>query len=250
MNIFEFITQDEIDALPDDPELAFIEFIHHAQKRLNQYTKTIDEEHEWHLIESAQHGFMNVTIAFAKNYKIKPFENIDVPRVDDRGASSLSYRQYQADLDHYMAQLLIGNSRKKKRDSVYIEPIVKDKIKSYINGLKIAIDNSEFSEEKRASLHEKLKKFERELEAQKLSIVAVTKLAFVILSAPGALWASYDVASKLTTNILQAVGEAKEVEDDKQQLPITETHTALIPPRRIVLDDEQDLPSDSDEIPF
>ncbi len=232
MNIFELITQDEIDEVPENPHLAFTQLVRHAQVRLNNYTKQLDENNEWHLIESAQHGFMNVTIGIAKRYQIDPFAQLDVPRIDDRNSTSLTYRQYQADLDHYMAQLLVGNSISGKRDSVIIAPKVKDKIRSYIHGLKSAIDNANFNDSKRAILHEKLSEFESALEKRRLSMMAVTKLTIGILAIPGSLWASHEVVTKLTTNVLQVVGEAKATEDENRQLPSTEPIVALVPPRK------------------
>lgn len=258
MNIFELITQDEIDEVPEDPQLAFTQLVHHAQMRLSNYTKDIDESNDWHLIEAAQHGFMNVTIGIAKAYQIEPFAALDVPSLDNNGNTSLIYRQYQADLDHYMAQLLVGNSIRGKRDSVLIAPKAKDKIRSYIHGLKLAIDEADFNETKRARLHEKLSQFEVALEKRRLSLMAVTKLAFVILAIPGSLWASYDVVTKLTANVLQVVGEAKSVDDENRQLPPTEPIVALLPPRKnsvenITKNEEtslSDAPNFDDDIPF
>lgn len=33
MSIFKFVTQDELDDLPEDPQLAFATLVNHAQRR-------------------------------------------------------------------------------------------------------------------------------------------------------------------------------------------------------------------------
>jgi hypothetical protein len=47
MHIFDFITQDEIEDLPDDdPQAAFVTFVRIAQRRLGDHTAKIDASDE------------------------------------------------------------------------------------------------------------------------------------------------------------------------------------------------------------
>ena len=232
MNIFDFITQDEIDELPEDPALAFVAFVRHAQRRLTDRSQQLDanNEQDWHLLEEARYGFTNVVVAAAKRFGIEPFVSFSVPRLDQFKKSD-DYRQFKADLDYYMTQLLLDNSIRGKRDSVLIAPTVKDKIRSYIHGLKTAIDASEFTDSKRAALLDKLTEFEKELDKRRLSLLAVTRITIAILAVPGSLWASYDIVAKLSANILQAVGEAKAADDESRQLPPADKPMVLLPPR-------------------
>lgn len=256
MNILDLITQEEIDDAPEDSSLAFTQLVGYAQRRLSAHIESLDEDHQSHVIEEAQYSFMNVVIALAKSFKIELFASLEVPKYEkfDFGV----HRQFNADLDHYMTQLLVDNSIRGRRDSVLIPPKAKCKIRVYIHELKLAIDKSNFNEAKRASLHDKLGEFEAELEKRRLNLMAVMRLAFVILAVPGTMWASYEVVKKLTTNVMQAVGEAKAVDDENRQLPHVEPPAALLPPRK----DDNELQSKKaktpevlstdfdDEIPF
>lgn len=104
MNIFDFLTQDEIDNLPDDdPEAAFTSFVRHAQRRLNERTEQLEQENDWRLIEEARYGFMNVVIAAGKKFEIEPFATLEIPRLEKFSADV--HRQFKADLDHYLTQL-------------------------------------------------------------------------------------------------------------------------------------------------
>ncbi len=247
MNIFELITQEELDEAPEDPSLAFTQLVGHAQRRLADFTRSIGDDNQGYALDEARHGFMNVTIGLAKAYGVQPFASMDMPKFKNFGYED--HNQFKADLDHYMTQLMVASSIKAKSDSVEIAPKIKDKIRSYIHALKTSIDKSDFSESKRENLHSKLRDFEAELEKKRVSFLAVTKFAFVILAVPGSLWASYEVVTKLTNNILQAVGEAKAVEDEERRLPDHRPMPVLIPPRK---DEEETTKAGDldDEIPF
>jgi hypothetical protein len=100
MIIFDFITQEEIDDLPDDdPQSAFVRFVRIAQRRLGERTKTIDTSDQpgWRELDEARHGFMNVVVAAAKNYGIQPFASLAIPRL--REFDSDTNQQFRADLD-------------------------------------------------------------------------------------------------------------------------------------------------------
>jgi hypothetical protein len=235
LDLFDFITQDEIDELPDDPAIAFMTFVRIAQKRLAQRTKKVDTSQEagWDEVNEARFGFQNVILAAGKRFGIEPFLSMAMPRYDSYNSNNRDdYRQFKADLDHYMTQLVLDASDRGKRDSVLVRPVAKDKIRKYIHGLKLAIDQANFPEGKRATLLEILAKFEVELEKRRLNLLAVTKFVVQVLAVPGALWASYDIVSRLTTNILEVVSEEKVADDENRQLPPIEAPAALLPPRK------------------
>ncbi len=255
MNIFDFITQEEIDDLPDDdPNVAFTTFVRTAQRRLGERTAELDtdDQHNWVLLEEARHGFMNVVIAAAKKYEIEPFASLSVPRLDKFDTNV--HRQFKADLDHYLTQLLLDNSSRVKRDSVLVSPELKTTIRTYLHHLREAIDHAEdLTEARRNILLRKLAEFEAELEKKRLNLLAVTMIAITLLSAPGGLGSSADIASKLVTNILRTIGEAKLEDDAARRLPSSAAPMRITGPRR----DDPELVDASakrgdmdDEIPF
>jgi hypothetical protein len=255
MIIFDFITQEEIDELPDDdPHTAFTTFVRIAQRRLGERTEEIDANNQdgWAALEEARHGFMNVVIAAAKKYEIEPFASLSVPRLEV--FDSKIHRQFKADLDHYLTQLLLDNSSRAKRDSVLISPELKGTIRTYLHHLREAIDNADdLSEARRNVLLQKLAEFEAELEKKRLSLLAVTVLAITLLSAPGGLGATADIATKLVTNILRVVGDAKMADDETRRLPSSAAPMAITGPRK---SDPELMPKNDkrndldDEIPF
>jgi hypothetical protein len=140
---------------------------------------------------------MNVIIAAAKKYEIEPFASLSVPRIENFNTDV--HRQFKADLDHYMTQLLLDNSSRAKRDSVAVSPELKTTIRTYLYHLRQAIDRADdLDDTRRTILLQKLADFEAELEKKRLSLMAVTLLVITLLSAPGGLGATADIAAKRT----------------------------------------------------
>ncbi len=104
MNVYDFITQEELDDLPEDDHLAFAMFVRHAQRRLSESTDRIDggEQDGWRLIEEWRYDFMNVVLAAAKRFAIDPFTTMEVPALGN--FDDAKHRQFKADLDFYMTQ--------------------------------------------------------------------------------------------------------------------------------------------------
>ena len=233
MNIFDFITQDEIDDLPDDdPQTAFTGFVRIAQGRLAERSSEIDQNDQsgWEELNEARLGFMNVVVAAAKKYQIEPFASLLVPSV--KNFSSNDHKQFKTDLDHYMTQLLLDNSSRNKRDSVLITPELRTSIRTYVFHLRELIERSdEIEDTRRLVLLKRLSEFEAELEKKRLNFLAVTILAITLASAPGGLGASADIASKLLTNILRVVGEAKIVDEASKRLPSSAGQMIITGPR-------------------
>jgi len=76
------------------------------------------------------------------------------------------------------------------------------------------------------------------------------RMTYLVLSAPGTVWASVDITHKLTTNIMQTVAEAKAAEEETKQIPAAAPPKALSPPcetpsPRPPFDDDLD-----DDLPF
>lgn len=234
MIIFDFITQEEIDDLPDDdPQTAFVTFVRIAQRKLGERTSEISRDEDgWDTLNEARHGFMNIVIAAAKKYEVEPFASLAVPFLSN--FDSRDHLQFKSDLDHYMTQLLLDNSSRSKRDSVLITDELRNSIRTYIFHLRELIEKSEdLSKPKQEILLRKLREFEDELEKKRLNMMAVTVLAITLASAPGGIWASGDIASKLVTNILKVVGEAKIADDGARRLPSSAERMVITGPRPI-----------------
>lgn len=232
MTILKFITHDELDNLDDDPRIAFMELVNHAQRRLGEQTDKFDpsEGYDRARMEEIQHSFMNVIVAAAKRFEIEPFTSMEVP--DYKNFDMNDHRQFHADLDHYVTQLMLDNRIKAKRDSVVILPQSKDRIRSQLSGLRHCIEQANMTDAKREALLARLDEFEAELEKRRLNLTSVALFTCAILGIPGSVWASGEVVQKLTSTIMQVVADAKVAEDETRKLPPVAKPMTLSPPRK------------------
>lgn len=255
MNIFDFLTQDELDDAPEDRATAFTYLVRIAQQRLNQATRGEDYDQNREEIDDARHGFMNVVVGLGRSYEIEPFASMDVPRYDN--FSWNEHRQFKADLDHYMAQLVIGNSIRGRRESIILAPEAKSRIRTYLHHIKDCIDNADVPDAKRTTLHAKLAEFEAALEKNRLNILATGRVVLEILSVSANVLALADSATlqKLLSNVMVTVAEAKATDDDNRRLPPFDPPPVMLPPRREEPKPKsgprEDFSADlDDEIPF
>lgn len=254
MNIFDFITQEEIEDLPDnDPHSAFVSFVRIAQKRLGDRIREVESSREdpWREVQDTQQSFMNITVAAAKKFGIEPFASMEVPRLKEFDADD--DRQFRSDLDHYITQLVLDVSSRARRDSVFITPELKTTIRTYIHHLRELIEKSDdLSTEKRELLLRRLAEFEDELNKKRLNLLTVTLLVITFASAPGGMWSSIEMANKLVSSIARAVGDAKVADEATRRLPSAEPQLVITGPR---LDDLRPAAKSrrddmDDEIPF
>lgn len=231
MQIFDFITQDELDDLPEDENAAFLEFVRIARGRLQERMNelNVNNDNDWDSIQDARHGFVNVVTATARQLKIEPFASMDVPRVKETDYEE--YRQFVADVDHYLTQMLFTTRSAARRESVILSEVAKDNIRTKLHHLREALERSECDQRTRARLLARLDEFEKDLEKRRINILAVARVAIEILAVPGALAGTYDVSVKMINQIMQTIGEEKISEDERRRLPPVEKPAALMPPR-------------------
>jgi hypothetical protein len=230
MNVFDFITQDELESLPDDPTMAFTQLVRTAQGRLRDELRSYGSEDDRY-VQDCQFSFQNFIIGAAKSYGITPFDSMEVPLPDKFG--DVDVRRFKADLDHYMTQMVVGNALRSKRDSIPIPDKLKDRIRSHLEALRACIDESNLSEARKAVLRKKLDEFKANLEKSRVPLWAVSLFLLEIMahSADGiALYESATV-NKLVSNIMAAVAEAKAVDDADRRLPPHDPPKLLMPPR-------------------
>lgn len=259
MQIFDFITQDELDNLPEDDRFAFAAFAQHAYRKLSSRLEALNgpDENVYVLIQEAKRGYMNVVLAAARRYNISPLDKYQIPQVQN--FSEDDYNQFKSDLDFYMTQIMLDNSIRDRSNAISIDDILKDKIRTYVLELRNCIDSSNLSQSEKQSLHNKLSDFEDALNKRRVSILAASMMVLAILGVPGSVWASVDIVSKLSTNVLQAVAQAKVASDAARIAPPSEAPKSLAPPRHGTGGSEKESsafgrsstrPSLDDDIPF
>lgn len=222
MSIFTFITQEQIDELPDNPQRAFLEFVRICQGRLSELTPTeIPDQETYDAFRGIQHSYMRVVLAAAQQYKVEPFNSMPVPRFRDFDIND--FQEFKGDVEFFLAGAVLSQSSRAKKDSVLITPHLKDTLKTYTSNLRRVLEESiDIDEAKRSALLQRLDEFENELERKRLNLLTVAMVAITFLGAPGSLGSSAEIANKLFANILHEVHEARNQDDTLRALASTE----------------------------
>ena len=239
MNIAELVFPDEWPDLPEDNEEAFAKIITLAQPRLRERVreaqKWADENNDYSDINDAQHGFMSSLVGVAKTYAIPAFANQHMPRPADWDGDV--NRQFHADLNHFVAQVTARTAIRSRQSSVAMDPKSKDRLRSYLHGLKTEIDKSSLSGPKKSALLERLAAFEKELDGRRVNILAVSLLVMEIVGIPGSVWASHELVQRLSGNVVQCVGESKVAENEafaaRLPAPALQITAAEYEPKRV-----------------
>jgi hypothetical protein len=249
MQLFDFITQDEIDDLPEDDNSAFLQFVKIARARLDQKTAEIDDddEREWRRLQDARFGFMNVVVAAGRRYGIEPFSLMDVPGVGNFNEST--HRQFILDVDHYMTQLLLADGLRTRRDSIALNEEAKSKIRTHLHHLRETVSKSDLDDARRQKLLDRLVEFEAELNKRRLSMLAVARVTLEVLAIPGALGGSYDITQKLLGHVMHTVAQEKAAEDQRRDQQL-QRPPVILPARPDAVRRPKEDNALDDDIPF
>lgn len=252
MEFYDFISEEELHALPlDDPERAFLAFVKIADRKCDERIRSVeDEQYNNNSVEAAQYGFMNVVYSAAANFGIKPFADEQVPL--RKNFHWDAYQQFRANLSHYIAQIAFRTATAERNDSAALTDPIRKSVRDHIEELRKAIENSRLSQARKEALLKRLDALEEELGKSRIRFWVVANVVFTILSAPGAMWASYDAVMHITAGIMRDVGEAKANEDENRHPIPPEPPAALQAPRAPQLEMKGGFERDEmdDEIPF
>lgn len=218
MNIFDVMSEEELEALPDDPEAAMIVFARRAQGVYNEnYDRLSSFQDGWDHIRKEQRGFMNVVVAVAKRLGITALKDFDINV--SRQEQDDHFEEFQTALDHYLAQIVVGQALQRKKAGVELSPKVKDRIRGHINALKKLLDGADVTPRRKAHMMTRLEEFEKELDKHRVQWAMVGLFTLEILALPSDLVGSYDIANKLVTNIVHELQTAKLEEEERRPLP-------------------------------
>ncbi|HEY3638778.1 MAG TPA: hypothetical protein VGK90_11555 [Rhizomicrobium sp.] len=250
MELFDFITPEEMEDLPEDNEAAFVQLVRIAKIRFAERMRELPDTDAHEEIEEARYGFQNVVLGAAKQFDIPALSNFSIPPIENY--TPQNYRQFRHDLTHYLTQIMLTAGRRARNDSVPLGVKTTDTVRAHIAHLRDAIENDQkLTRTKRDRLYALLDDLEKELTRNRIRLWAVARVVYELLALPGMACDSYHAITQFTTAVMRDLGEAKIVENESRVV----THDqklALTPPREQKPDapasfDQQTL---DDEIPF
>jgi hypothetical protein len=207
------ITDEELAQLPDDPELAFVEFERIMRSRVSEALWEASQEQCGDTV-SPRFEYINKVLAAAKEYGIEALSDWNLPSSDiaDNRIDRL-YLNFTADVDHFIMKVRIRNAPRIRRNSVGLDGNTKTKIHHLIAQIRNAIEAAELPVDKRESLYEKLNAFVSEVDKARTGLEAGMAVYIAICDGIGQGFKKLEPARRWIDSIATLLGRAKDAED-------------------------------------
>ncbi|MGH7036201.1 MAG: hypothetical protein ACREFL_20940 [Stellaceae bacterium] len=240
------ITDDELSGLPEDPELAFVEFERIMRARLHEKEYEASQE-QWGDADPYRLEYINRVLAAARVYNVDQLKGWEVPSVE--GNVSNVYRQFSTDVDHFTTQIRIRNVARNRQGSVGLDGNTKAKIHHHIAQIRTAIEEAALPDDKRDALYGKLDRFALEVDKARTSLQAGMAVYIAVCAGIGEGFKKLEPVRRMVDSVATLLGRAKEAEDALPALPAATDRRNLEAPRRR-LPSPATRQDPDDEIPF
>ena len=139
------ISDDELLNLPDDPELAFLQY----EDMLRRRVQSIIDNSEGYNIEEVKIDYISQILGLVKALELKFLEDWDLSSItSNQEYVDDNYRLIISEVSHIIVQIRIKNARRVKKYSVALDPAAKEKIRHYLGQIKEIVNKLEVSESK------------------------------------------------------------------------------------------------------
>jgi hypothetical protein len=224
------ITDEEIEQLPDDPIVAFIEFEKILRTRTNEILQTASQE-QWDNSSDYYIEYMNRVAAAAQEFKIDDLKALRVPPVNrDYSSIHADYQQFLTDVDFFTTRFRLRRSRN-RQNSVGLDGNTKARIHAYIQKIRIVLDKAELPESKRDLLFAKLDEFVLEVDKSRTNLQSIATVYLTICTVIGEGFNKLEPVRRFINSIAALMGKAKDTEDSLRT-PLQPPQAQLEFPRR------------------
>ncbi len=236
------ITDEELMALPEEPEMAFVEFERILRESV---IANIENSHNGQDASEYRLEYMNKILAASKAYELDILQDWAVPSANVEVYTI--YKNFLSDVDHYTTQVRLKNVRRNKKFSVSLDTATKIKIHHFINQIKNSIEQTDLEEHKKNALYEKLNSFANEVDRSRTGWQSGMAVYVSVCQYIGEGAKKLEPVREWFDSIAELLGKAKESEDKTLQITFTE-QKKLEAPKNQTPSSKQELMDD--EIPF
>lgn len=241
------ISDDELLNLPDDPELAFVQY----ERTLRDKLHTEINESGGYNEQSLQLEYINHVIAAVKALELNILSEWMVPKVNEN--ISRLYDQFCSDVDHFTVQIRFKHVRRIKYYSIALDPTTKQKIRHHLTKIKEIVDRLEVPDKKREAFYSRIAALESEVDRDRTRYDAVMALILETADTSKEVVQRVKPVRKFIDSITALLKEAKDEEDKTSPgLPAPSERKRIEGPRNqpVTPETEEELQDLDDEIPF
>jgi hypothetical protein len=246
------ITDDELENLPEDPELAFVQYEASLRKRI-QYAIARGDGEEGSAQE-LHFEYMSHVLGMVNAFDLEALKGWSMPSADESWEIIQgTYRQLMADVDFNNIQIRIKNARRKKVYSVALDHSAKQKIRHHLGQIKEVVDKLEVSESKKEALYSKIGALEDEVNRDRTRFDAAMALVLEVGDTAGEFGKLLKPIKEFMDSITGVIKAAKGDEEQRYpSLAAPETPKQIESPKKQLPSPENNNGSGDldDEIPF
>ena len=240
------LTDDEMLNLPDDPELAFVEFERITRQKLDgKLASALETEMD---STSVRVDYMSAVLAAARHFELDILTGWDLPKVPSSSSYHHFYDEFQqflSDVNHVTVKIQLKHARRTCLYSVAFDPKTKAIIRHHLTQIKEIVDKLDVPEKKRNALYRKISALENEVDRDRTRFDAFMALFLESSNATGKAAENLKPLTDRIREISDIFGKAKAEEDEHTPaLPSPDERKRNEPPRRLppartgTLDDE------------
>jgi hypothetical protein len=224
------ISDEELEQLPADPEMAFVEFEKILRSNLKAAIAkaTVDKAKNEYRLE-----YLNKILAGAKVFNIKGIANLGLPS-NGTGTAIFGdeYQYFQTNVDHVIMQIRLRSAQSNRSGSVGLDDTARTKIHHYVQQIRDVIGQTELPDDKRDELHDKLNKFAAEVDKIRTSLQSIAAVYITVCDTIGRGFTGLEPARKWLDSAAALLGFAKDAEERADfRLPAPKQRKQLEAPR-------------------
>jgi len=240
-----YISDEEIEALPEDPIAKFIGIERIVRARYEEALARLDDNQS---AVPLSRRYMSIVLPAAHEYGIEALQDWQQPALGDGWEV---YDRFLADVDFCLTPLRLRHGARAKQYSVAFDAAAKMKLRHLLDEFRGMVDKLEVSVTKKDRLHARINALQIELERERTRYEALAALVIEAADDAGEAAKRLEPVVQLAERIAGVFGGAKRTEDAQAQLPKPEEKKRIEGPARPngKKPSAFDKPFD-DEIPF
>lgn len=210
----ELIDDDAIEALPDDPGMAFVLFERACRKSLRE---AVEREENGQNVNALQLDFMHDVVAAAQHFHIPEVKDYRLPATANYPWEK--FEEFNRKVRFFVTSYRLSNKAQRNLQSVELQGEHKDRIRTLVAHLKKAVDDAEMPDWRKERLRKHIHDFDKALDSKRLSYVEAFAFVAVVGAGLSGIGDGAEGLGKLVHQITVAIGQSKEIEDTTRPAP-------------------------------
>ena len=228
-----YLTDAELDDLPEEKTEAFVKLEQVARARLKEELENTSNNSNFYT-----HRYMNTVISAAKALSIDEFAALSLPKVGSHEFHE--FQDFTAHVDHFTMQFRLLRSRRTNEYSVALDGVTKVKLRHLLQQVRETVDKLDITTSKRDRLYSRVAALELEIDRERTRYEALAAIMIETADDGGEAASRLEPVMKLIERFGAAIGLAKRQEVEQKQLPKPDKPKQIEGPKQTKIND-QDL---------